>query len=475
MTEFGADLTFINLNRIPFTSQELAELFRHLPKVQTVIASHCSLDAAAVRVIANCPTVTSLDLWGNKIGLEGVEALLHPPFLSRLTALNLSRTLIDDAAISLLVQAGLPALKRLSLGFCSKITGKGVSEIATLPQLSELDLSDCKNFLEGDAAPLAQSKTLQKLNLSFTRLGDRDIQAFSESKILKLHELIFEGDVPDLGITSIGCQTIASSPAFSELITLNLQGSPIGDDMAIAIAQSPYLGKLQSLNLRDCSIGDKGALALASLSLTHLDLSRNLLTKAIAAALFSSHLRTLVLSENRIGDEGVQAIVSLQNLTQLELAACEIGEPGALLLASSLSSLKVLHLRKNPIGEKGAAALLTFPTLEQLNLDECSIQNIGPIPRSSNLKVLSLSHNPIHEEVIQAIITLLPNTEVTFSSGLPGSFIAAEWSWIRKMSREKQNRLFAAISPDGDIEWGRLHLFDDIDHYLKVRKVLFLK
>jgi len=97
-------------------------------------------------------------------------------------------------------------------------------------------------------------------------------------------------------------------------------------------------------------------------SLVHLDLWRNDLgsegAKAIAEYLNGNGaLRTLILSENHIGDEGANAIwksVPNSALMELYMDGNEISDKGLDGLSSALSSslsLKVVSLKGNPCGK----------------------------------------------------------------------------------------------------------------------------
>ena len=84
---------------------------------------------------------------------------------------------------------------------------------------------------------------------------------------------------------------------------------------------------------------------------------------ALAAALSVSTIRTLNLSENRLGAEGVKALVpglASTSLTSLDLSRNSLGAEGAAELAAGLgasASLLKLDVRLNKLGSEGAEAL----------------------------------------------------------------------------------------------------------------------
>lgn len=99
----------------------------------------------------------------------------------------------------------------------------------------------------------------------------------------------------------------------------------------------------------------------------------------------ATRLATLVLSNNRIGDEGAKALgASLTavgaSLATLHLEMCGVGAAGAAMLAAGLAtstSLRTLSLSENTIGDAGATAigesLTRADALETLMLSQCGI------------------------------------------------------------------------------------------------------
>lgn len=105
---------------------------------------------------------------------------------------------------------------------------------------------------------------------------------------------------------------------------------------------------LENLEIRNCKITPGGA-------------------KKIAEALTCSQLRTLVISENNIGDNGVLAFaeaLKVNNfLTELDISYCNVDDAGCVKLAEALkdnvnSGLMTLILKNNLITDIGAKALL---------------------------------------------------------------------------------------------------------------------
>lgn len=156
------------------------------------------------------------------------------------------------------------------------------------------------------------------------------------------------------------------------LTTLVLAGNQIGDEGAKALARALVTNTcLATLDLAGNLIGDEGAEALARVlvtntCLTTLDLADNLISdkgaKALGRALASPgvHLSTLIINNNRIGDEGMEALVAT-SLSTLCVCCNRISDEGAKALEKALASntnLTFLSLSGNWISkEEGAKAL----------------------------------------------------------------------------------------------------------------------
>ena len=103
-----------------------------------------------------------------------------------------------------------------------------------------------------------------------------------------------------------------------------------------------------------CKAANATSLDLNKLGLR--ELSRELL-EAIAEHL--PELKSLNLSNNRIGDEGAKAIAATVSpqLTSLYLDDNSIGAEGAKAIAEHLPQLTSLDLGRNSIGDEGAKAI----------------------------------------------------------------------------------------------------------------------
>ncbi|KAK3248697.1 hypothetical protein CYMTET_41843, partial [Cymbomonas tetramitiformis] len=310
-------------------------------------------------------TVSTLSLAGNVIGPEGAKALasaLHPDpqgiMNDSLTALNLADCAIcgvgeggdgqyDPSGVQSLADAlvynqSLTSLslegngvdmeggKALASALGSAGTGRHNTTLKTL------------TMIEGAGLPVGalRQNELLELSLAYRKVGVCDAMLLSAVLVhsKNLQTLNLKGNA----IQSAG--VLALSPALTTvpgedphcLSVLNLEGNGIGPEGAAALgaalvpdaASERCNQSIASLILNDNEIsGPPGsditngleALAAAvrgSLSLTHLDLSRNHVgprgTAALASGLYQSKsLKSLSLTGNEIGGEGAEALAAV--------------------------------------------------------------------------------------------------------------------------------------------------------------------
>jgi hypothetical protein len=97
---------------------------------------------------------------------------------------------------------------------------------------------------------------------------------------------------------------LAQSPVLASVTSLDLSGTPFGDEGAVQLARSPHLDRLLCLSVGGCNIGPKG-------------------TKALAEAPWAANLVRLNLGYNPIQKGGIDALLAPANLPRLRrLDAC---------------------------------------------------------------------------------------------------------------------------------------------------------
>jgi hypothetical protein len=190
-----------------------------------------------------------------------------------------------------------------------------------------------------------------------------------------------QGELGNAGLT-----TLANSPAFAGLTTLNLLQTGVGAAGARAVAESPYLRRLESLSFgfRACGhapnyIGPRGIRHLARSAqlagLRHLGLGMTRSGSAGARELARSpHLRclkSLDLGLNDLRDDGVAALAKwpgLASIAWLDLSTNEVRSEGVAALARSpyATKLETLGLAMTRVGTAGIRALAGSPYLDRL-------------------------------------------------------------------------------------------------------------
>ena len=290
----------------------------------------CSLvleDKIVGKMIETNTTLTTLNLWYNKIGDEG--AVWIGQGLGKnttLTALNLSNNKIGyKGAVSI---------------------GQGLENNTTLTMLYLL-LNKIGN--EGAVSigqGLANNKTLTTLDLSSNEIGNEGAvsigQGLENNTTLTVQYLSYN-KIGYKGAVSIG-QGLEKN---TTLTTLHLWSNKIGDEGAVWIGQGlennttltmPYLSSNEIRNKGADSIGQ--------------GLKKN------------RTLTTLYLSSNEIGNEGAvsigQGLENNKTLTMLYLSSNKIGNKGAVWIGQGLeknTTLTTLDLSSNEIGNEGAVSI----------------------------------------------------------------------------------------------------------------------
>ncbi|KAM9772421.1 NACHT, LRR and PYD domains-containing protein 3-like [Syngnathus typhle] len=317
---------------------------------------------ALASVLSSPCSLRELELSNNDLGDDGLEALaagLAKPQCALqvlwLKHCNLSKKSCEALASVLSSPGG--SLRELDLG-CNDLYD-GLEALAAglaKPQcaLRVLKLWGCelsKKSCEALASVLSSPCSLRELDLGCNDFGNDGLEALAAGlanpqctlQVLKLKRC-------DLSKKS--CEALASvlsSPGGS-LRKLTLSDNDLGDDKLEALAAG--LAKpqctLQVLKLWSCNLGNKSCLALASVLSS------------------PGSLRELILSDNHLGDDGLEALAAglakpQCTLQVLELQYCKLGNKSCEALAKALwsnpSHLQKLDLWSFEIEEQGRRVL----------------------------------------------------------------------------------------------------------------------
>jgi Ran GTPase-activating protein (RanGAP) involved in mRNA processing and transport len=215
------------------------------------------------------------------------------------------------------------------------------------------------------------------------------------------------------------------------LESLELSHVAISPDVAETLARAMHAyARLQSLGVVHCSLGNAGADALALAitgSLRYLGLPSNSIRSAPAlmAALAESHISTIDVSYNPLGDAGTRALTAalsraqsmqiamLQSIEATTAAASAIGE---LLCASNIEAV---GLANNALHSSGLASIATSiascpnSTANTLDLSGNGLNDVacgavGSLLRTlPGLKHIYLSMNNLGDECVSLLLPAL--------------------------------------------------------------------
>jgi uncharacterized protein (TIGR02996 family) len=206
--------------------------------------------------------------------------------------------------------------------------------------------------LESVATQLFALEPIQELEL--IDATEAAIRRLAKLTGIRVRSLLVRGRIGDAGVKELG-----AAPFMPDLQRLNVAGNGIGPD-GVAELTASARGPLETLVLTDDRIGDDGAARLGASelrrSLRRLYLTRcGLGAEGLEALLVQGmpRLETLCLGENDLDDDGAEVLAAhaerLPSLRHLELPATELGDTGVQALVGSKLDLKRLDVRRNPI------------------------------------------------------------------------------------------------------------------------------
>lgn len=139
--------------------------------------------------------------------------------------------------------------KLLDDGVIGKLIGLRVSG-------DEIDLSDL--------AASEQLRSLRRLNLSLSEIGDEGLEKLLGGGNLQVESLTLN----ECAITDAGAVALAGSEAMRHLEKLFISRNEIGDEGAAALARSPHIGEMAVISLGgNEGVGTDGGLAFANADL----------------------------------------------------------------------------------------------------------------------------------------------------------------------------------------------------------------
>jgi hypothetical protein len=281
--------------------------------------------------------------------------------LKELTALAITNTVIDDAAVETIVKS--------------------------FPKLIVLDLSSNANMSGQVLKAISELKDLQQLILvqnRFNELGTRRLSKLQDLRVLDLRGNMEAGDMtlevvaalPKL--KALKHRSTAVSDYGMELLSRNgtIENLLI-QDFAITSQSGQHLAKLQKLSqleiFRCQGFGSEGVLALKGLNLQRLTL-RDLPTlddSALDVLKDLPKLKKFYLHEiSGVSDSGLKNLESLKALELLDIWSVPQMTDATLDVIVALPNLKELTIRSTAVTDTAIAKLLAMPKLESLTFKE---------------------------------------------------------------------------------------------------------
>jgi Ran GTPase-activating protein (RanGAP) involved in mRNA processing and transport len=251
--------------------------------------------AAITAALTENHTVTTLKL-GNRDGFWAPSTADSPRYINEVAATALGAMLEKNTALT-----------KLNIGL-SSIGNAGAAAIATGLSLNDtLETLYLRDILIGDSGAVALAAALEE-NKKLTKLTLNEFNITGAGFIAIVRALTINSTLKSLNIRkeyltieNEQAKELGSAIAANHtLTTLNLCGTCVGDDVAVALAAALMQNKsLTTLDLSHCGIGDIGTQALAE-TLKH-----------------NKTLTTLKLARNNIGSDGLRALCEAlqENLT----------------------------------------------------------------------------------------------------------------------------------------------------------------
>ena len=227
---------------------------------------------------------------------------------------------------------------------------------------------------DSELLDLAALPSLERLDLSHTRISDEGLLFLRPAKRIRELNLLYAEQITDQGMNAI--------KQWGELRSLNVRGTRIGDG-TMAVASG--LPQIESLDVTGTAITENGLDSLIPLvKLKRLEMGRNRLREdSLVILRLLTDLEWLDLSGprsvnrnqrtdgNAMAPALVDAIGELSRLRVLKLGHLPIDSDGLKALAAKLGRVESLGLELCPrIDDASLAVLASWRSLKQVDLQE---------------------------------------------------------------------------------------------------------
>lgn len=326
---------------------------------EIVIQDGSNLNADDLALFGKLSDLTKLQIFNCRTLDDDMVAKLSG--LKGLTSLALTNTVINDAAVEMIVKS--------------------------FPNLIELDLSSNTNMTNGVVKILSEMTKLQRLTLVQNQVNDigaRRLEKLKELRTLDLRGNMEAGDmalevVAELPkLTGFKHRSTAVNDSGMEYLSKNQTlDSLLIQDFQITDQSGPHiakLGKLTQLEVFRCQgFGTDGVLALKGMNLTRLTLRDlpNISDRAMEVFDDLPKLKRLYLHEiTSVGDAGLQHLENLKSLELLDIWTVPQMTDATLDVIAKLPSLKELTIRTTGVTDAAIEKLLAMQRLQSLTFKE---------------------------------------------------------------------------------------------------------
>jgi hypothetical protein len=293
-------------------------------------------------------------------GFSSWEALVSnaqpavPPFAidERANRISPRRRLSDaewDDLVAVMKERGVTALDAQGL-----LNDRAIARLATVDTITTLDLGGSRELTDDGLLQLARMPQLERLNLSEYpggKLTDRGLEVLRHLPNLRDFEMTWQAGITDAGVANL---------RFCDLLeSVNLMGSPTGDGAVEALNGKMRLRKLQTGRL----LTDAGLAFLPDVM--ELLLDGPITDEGLAHVARRASLRNVDLfwHVDRVTAAGFAHLTRLPNL---EVLGCDgaLSNDAAMVHIGAMPSLKRLRAQESAATDEGFVALARSRTLE---------------------------------------------------------------------------------------------------------------
>lgn len=305
------------------------------------------------------------------------EMALQISGLKELKSLALTNTVIDDAAVDMIVKS-FPNLLELDLSSNANMSGQILKPISTLKNLQNLTLVQ-NRLNEIGTRKLSKLQDLRSLDLrGNTQAGDMTLEILAS--LPKLKALKHRSTV----VSDYGMEKLSQSATIENMLI---------QDFSITNASGKHLAKLKALTqleiFRCQGFGSQGVLDLKGLNLQRLTL-RDLPTiddSALDLLKDLPKLKKLFLHElSGITDAGLKNLEAAPSLELLDIWSVPKMTDASIDVIAKLPNLKELTVRSTAVTDSSIEKLLRMPTLQTLVFKENGAVTESGLKRLSDKK-----------------------------------------------------------------------------------------